>query len=80
MKDNFKNYLALFPSVQSTFDGSIYFIGGANSSFLKPTDHEAIRQIFSSAKFDYIPDTGHWVHAENTNEFLKRVTQFLVTV
>lgn len=80
LNDNFKTYLALFPSVQSTFDGPTYFIGGGNSQFLRPTDHETLKQIFPSATFDYIPGAGHWLHSEKPNEFLKLVTQFLDTV
>lgn len=70
----------MFPSVQSTFEGPTYFIGGGNSTFLKPSQHETIKQIFPSVKFDYIPGAGHWLHAEKPNEFLKLVTQFLATV
>jgi len=77
---NFKNNLAVFPPTQSTFDGQTYFIGGGDSVFLKPTDHEAIRQIFPSVKFDYIPGAGHWLHAEKPHEFLKLVTLFLATL
>ncbi|XP_060878747.1 protein ABHD11-like [Metopolophium dirhodum] len=77
---NFKNNIAVFPPIESTYDGPTYFIGGGDSVFLKPTDHEAIKQIFPSVKFDYIPGAGHWLHAEKPHEFLKLVTQFLATV
>lgn len=76
---NFKN-LAVFPSVQSTYSGPTYFIGGGDSVFLKPEHHEAIKEIFPSATFDYIAGAGHWLHAEKPHEFLKLVTQFLATV
>lgn len=77
---NFKHNIALFPPVQSTFSGPTYFIGGGNSVFLQPKDHEAIKKIFPSARFDYIPDAGHWLHAEKPKEFLQLVTQFLASV
>lgn len=77
---NFKNNLSIFPPVQSSFHGPTYFIGGGNSTFLKPSDHDAIKQIFPSAKFDYIPGAGHWLHAEKPNEFLKLITQFLAMI
>lgn len=80
INDNFQNNLAQFPPVQSTYDGKTYFIGGGDSVFLKPADHGAIKQIFPSVKIDYIPGTGHWLHAQKPNEFLKLVTQFLATV
>lgn len=77
---NFKINLATFPPVQSTYSGPTYFIGGGDSNFLKPTDHEAIKKIFPSVKFDYIAGAGHFLHVEKPHEFLKLVTQFLATV
>lgn len=77
---NFENYISLFPPIQSTYQGPTYFIGGGNSVFLKPDQHEAIKLIFPLAKFDYIPGAGHWLHAEKPTEFLKLVSQFLATV
>lgn len=80
INDNFKNNLSQFPPIKSTFDNPTYFIGGGNSVFLKPEDHEDIKKIFPSATFEYIPGAGHWLHAEKPNEFLKLVSQFLATV
>lgn len=80
INDNFKNHLSQFPPIQSTFDGPTYFIGGGDSVFLRPADHENIKKIFPSATFDYIAGAGHWLHAEKPNEFLKLVTQFLVNI
>jgi len=77
---NFQKHLSRFPPVQSKFHGPTYFIAGGNSTFLNPADHEAIKQIFPLAQFDYVPDADHWLHAEKPNEFLKLVTQFLATV
>lgn len=77
---NFENNIAKFPPVQSIYQGPTYFIGGGNSAFLKPEHHETIKLIFPSAKFDYIPGAGHWLHAEKPTEFLKLVTQFFATL
>lgn len=76
----FKENIGRFPTINSTFSGPTYFIGGGNSAFLKQSDHEPIKRIFPSVKFDYIPGAGHWLHAEKPNEFLKLVTEFLATV
>lgn len=77
---NFRDNLARFPTVQSTYNGPTYFIGGGNSTFLKREHHEDIKEIFPLVKIDYIPGAGHWLHAEKPNEFLKLVTQFLATL
>lgn len=79
INNNFKN-LAQFPPVQSKFYGPTYFIGGGDSLFLKREHHEPIKQIFPSAKIDYIPGASHWLHVDKPNELLKLVTQFLDSV
>ncbi|XP_050544903.1 protein ABHD11-like [Daktulosphaira vitifoliae] len=76
---NFDNDISVFPEVNSTYNGPTFFIGGGLSKFLIHENHDAIRKIFPNAKFEYISDAGHWLHAEKPNEFLKLVTEFLAT-
>ena len=44
---------------------------------IRPTDHEVIREIFPGARFQYIPDAGHWVHSEKPGQFLEVVLKFM---
>ncbi|MGC8804151.1 MAG: alpha/beta fold hydrolase [Bacteroidales bacterium] len=53
------------------------FIKGERSTYLLPKDFEQIKRIFPQAEFTTIPGAGHWVHAEQTELFLKAVLDFL---
>jgi esterase len=59
-----------------SYDGPSLFIKGAKSNYYKPGDEEAIKKIFTQAKIETI-DTGHWVQAENPQEFSRMVLTFL---
>ncbi|KAB7497677.1 Protein ABHD11 [Armadillidium nasatum] len=76
---NFTDNIAGFPPAKDgkPFHGETYFIGGALSDYLKPSDHDEIKLLFPSAKFSYIEGAGHWLHAEKPKEFLQEVTTLL---
>jgi esterase len=59
-----------------TFQGPALFIKGARSNYYKQGDEESIKKIFPTARFETI-DTGHWVQAENPQEFARVVLSFL---
>jgi len=59
-----------------TYNGPSLFIKGAKSNYYKPGDEEVIKKIFTQADIQTI-DTGHWVQAENPQEFSKMVLTFL---
>lgn len=40
-------------------------------------DHEGILNLFPKAKFEYIANAGHWVHAEEPHKLLGIVVDFL---
>ncbi|RXG60213.1 Protein ABHD11 [Armadillidium vulgare] len=76
---NFNDNIAGFPPAKDgkPFHGETYFIGGALSKYLKPSDHDEIKLLFPSAKFSYIEGAGHWLHAEKPKEFLQEITTLL---
>ncbi len=53
------------------------FIKGEQSEYVAPTDMELINRFFSNARLVSIPQSGHWVHADNPGEFYKVVMEFL---
>lgn len=53
------------------------FIKGERSNYLLPEDFEQIKRLFPQAEFITIQGAGHWVHAEQTELFLKAVLDFL---
>ena len=59
------------------FDKDTLFIRGGNSGYILDTDFDAIREHFPKAKFETIPNAGHWLHAENPKMFFELTAGFL---
>ncbi len=59
------------------YAGPTLFVSGARSSYVRPEDHDLIRGLFPAARFEVIPNAGHWVHAEQQAAFLNVVRNFL---
>lgn len=59
-----------------TFNGESLFINGKRSNYYVEGDDALIRKIFPRAKFVTL-ETGHWVQAENPQEFAQTVLKFL---
>ncbi len=55
----------------------VLFIKGENSDYISDPDFPVIQQIFPAAEIVTIPNAGHWLHAEQTDLFLKNVKYFL---
>lgn len=53
------------------------FIRGGRSDYVADEDLPLIKKMFPRAEFVTIPDAGHWVHTDATEDFLKIVTNFL---
>ncbi len=56
------------------------FIKGGNSDYLLDNDFEVIKSYMPLAQFKTIENAGHWVHAEEPEEFLEIVNSFLMQV
>jgi pimeloyl-ACP methyl ester carboxylesterase len=59
------------------YEGPALFIGGARSDYLLPAHHDLIKQLFPAARFEVIPEAGHWLHADQPELFGTAVEQFL---
>lgn len=57
--------------------GSVYFIRGDKSDYIGKEDREMIKKMYPSSRILTIKDTGHWVHAEQQESFLKTVQAIL---
>jgi pimeloyl-ACP methyl ester carboxylesterase len=55
----------------------VVFIRGENSDYIQAKDHDTIRKVFPSAEIVSIPDSGHWIHAEQPTLLVKNVKYFL---
>lgn len=55
------------------------FIRGGNSNYILDQDLEEIVQHFPHSKIETIPNTGHWLHAENPKMFHELAISFLLS-
>ena len=62
---------------EDRFEGPVLFLRGANSNYIRPEDHDLIKNHFPSAVIQDIPNAGHWLHAENPKDFLAKSLAFL---
>ena len=59
------------------FEGDTLFLGGEKSGYIEPIDELLIKKHFPKAKIVTISKAGHWLHAENPEEFYDNVMIFL---
>jgi esterase len=59
------------------YHGKTLFINGGNSDYVLEADKPSILAHFPNAKFETIPNVGHWLHAENPKLFFEITNNFL---
>tara|TARA_B100000242_G_scaffold156107_1_gene111587 strand:- start:60 stop:830 length:771 start_codon:yes stop_codon:yes gene_type:complete len=60
------------------FENPTLFIVGQASNYIKETDIELIESHFPDFEIEEITMSGHWVHAENPDQFFDKVCRFLI--
>jgi esterase len=74
-------YASIMPSEQTRPDDipvfPLMFIKGENSGYLRKEEFDSIRNFFPHAELAEIAGAGHWVHAEQPEEFLKTIRNFI---
>ena len=86
------NIEALYANLEEILDGfsvsgqsfgeeitgfSVLFVKGGNSDYIAEEDKESIQSIFPYAEFETIHNAGHWLHAEQPDELLKVLKNFI---
>lgn len=61
------------------FEGKTLFLKGGNSEYVLKNDKELICTHFPNAQIESVPNTGHWLHAENPKVFFEKSLSFLTT-
>ncbi|ALI98774.1 alpha/beta fold hydrolase [Rufibacter tibetensis] len=63
---------------ETPFTKPTLFLRGGNSRYIKPEqDIAQIQGLFPAAKIETIENAGHWLHAEQPQEFYRLTMQFL---
>lgn len=60
------------------FQGKTLFIAGDKSDYIRPVDEEYIKEIFPNAEIKYLPNVGHWVHAQAPDLLYQTVMDFTI--
>ena len=63
--------------INALFAGPTLFLKGANSAYILPEDLAGIKRHFPTASIEEIPRSGHWLHAENAQDFLEAFLAFV---
>lgn len=63
--------------LHSKFEKPTLFLRGDKSEYLTSTDESLIKQHFPMATIKTISNAGHWLHAENPDDFYNEVINFL---
>ncbi len=68
-----------FPSAskERVYEGTTLFLSGRLSDYVRPEHHQDICRMFPKAEFAVIDNAGHWVHADQPEQFVERVLEFL---
>jgi len=75
--ERYDNILAsTVPEVPS--EKEVLFIAGGNSGYITADDLEVIKKSFPKHIFQVIKGAGHWVHAEQPEALLDKVSRFLI--
>jgi pimeloyl-ACP methyl ester carboxylesterase len=62
----------------TSFEKPTLFVRGELSNYILDSDFKNIAEIFSNSSIETIQNSGHWIHAENPDEFLTLITSFLL--
>lgn len=63
--------------MKAKFNGDTLFLKGEVSDYIQSKDEQLIREHFPKAEIVTISNAGHWLHAENPNEFYEVVSNFI---
>ena len=63
--------------VHAEFDGDTLFLRGDKSEYIALQDESVIKAHFPNAKISTIKNAGHWLHAENPEDFYTDVMDFI---
>lgn len=60
-----------------TFEKPVLFLKGEKSDYIKEDDEEKIKELFPDSEIKTIQSAGHWLHAENPDDFYSEVISFM---
>ena len=59
------------------YSGENLFLKGSKSDYIQESDEPLIKKHFPNASVEIINDAGHWLHAEQPEDFFNLTINFL---
>lgn len=79
IKNELENIMDGLPKDQQEVIGfPVLFLKGEKSEYIQDEDRKMIQKIFPVADIENIPNAGHWLHAEQPEIFLEKITDFIL--
>lgn len=73
-----RDYLYLIQFIPAKgYEGKTLFIGGVQSKYITKETSVHIFDLYPRAELEFVSNAGHWVHADNPEEFYNKVSLFL---
>ena len=63
--------------IHAKFNGETLFLKGDKSEYIATQDQAIIKLHFTNSKIETITNAGHWLHAENPEDFYNAVINFV---
>ena len=76
LTENYDNMGIAIPK-EPRFEKPVLFLRGENSNYIRARDENDILEIFPKAIIKTVTNAGHWLHAENPNEFFDYSIEYL---
>lgn len=76
LTENYDNMGVAIPK-ESKFEKPVLFLKGEKSDYIRERDKQDILEIFPKAEIKTVSNAGHWLHAENPNDFFEFSMQYL---
>ena len=64
---------------ESVFEKPCLFLRGEASDYITEDDLELIHSHFTEARLETIEKAGHWLHAENPGQFIRKSLEFITS-
>jgi len=77
LKENVSEVGEALP-LHAKFEKETLFLRGDKSEYIALQDETIIKQHFSNVNIITIANAGHWLHAENPDDFFDEVMQFII--
>jgi len=72
-----RDSLVAFPHTDKTYSGPTLFLSGGTSTYLHSAHQAQIDALFPNVQMQSLPGAGHWLHAEQPEQFLSHALHHL---